>query len=229
MNNLLTVKNLAITYEGKQVVGGISFNVAEDDFLVIFGENGSGKSSLVKVLLGLKSPSEGEIVFAEGLNRWEIGYLPQTLAHQNDFPASAWEVVISGGLNKMGHRPFYGKKEKEAAKKNMELLSVYDLRNECFRNLSGGQKQRILLARALCAAGKLLLLDEPVAGLDNAAAADFYEAICKINSSGVAVIMVSHDIHASLSVAKHVLKLGHGNELFYGTPMDYEREEFTEK
>ncbi len=229
MNNLLTVKNVSITYEGKEVIGGVSFNVAQGDFLVIFGENGSGKSSLVKVLLGLKAPSKGEIAFAEDFNRWEIGYLPQTTAHQNDFPASAWEVVISGCLNQMGHRPFYGKKEKEAAKKNMELLSIYNLKNECFRNLSGGQKQRVLLARALCATGKLLLLDEPVAGLDNAAAADFYEAICKINSSGVAVVMVSHDIHTSLSVAKHVLKLGNGNELFYGTPIDYEREEFFEK
>ena len=129
MNNLLTVKNVSITYEGKEVIGGVSFNVAQGDFLVIFGENGSGKSSLVKVLLGLKAPSKGEIAFAEDFNRWEIGYLPQTTAHQNDFPASAWEVVISGCLNQMGHRPFYGKKEKEAAKKNMELLSIYNLKN----------------------------------------------------------------------------------------------------
>ena len=225
MKNLLTVNNLAISYEGKTILEKVSFDVSEGDFLVIFGENGSGKSSLVKVLLNLKAPYRGEVTFAEDLSKNEIGYLPQILPHQNDFPASAWEVVLSGCLNKTGLRPFYGKKEKEAAKKNMERLGVYDLKKQCFRNLSGGQKQRVLLARALCAAGKLLLLDEPVSGLDISATADFYEAICKINQSGVAVIMVSHDIHSSLSVAKHVLKLGHGGELFYGTPEEYELNE----
>lgn len=225
MENLLTVKNLAISYEGKRIIENVSFDVREGDFLVIFGENGSGKSSLVKVLLNLKAPLCGEVSFASDFNRNEIGYLPQILPSQNDFPASAWEVVISGCLNKMGHRPFYGKKEKAAAKKNMELLGVYNLRKECFRNLSGGQKQRVLLARALCATGRLLLLDEPVSGLDVSAVADFYELICKINSSGVAVIMVSHDIHTSLSVAKHVLKLGNGGELFFGTPEEYELKE----
>ena len=225
MENLLSVKDLAISYEGKKIIENVSFEVEEGDFLVIFGENGSGKSSLVKVLLNLKAPLEGEVSFMEGFNRNEIGYLPQLLPRQKDFPASAWEVVISGCLNKMGRRPFYGKKEKEAAKKNMELLGVYNLRKECFRSLSGGQMQRVLLARALCAAGRLLLLDEPVSGLDISATADFYEAICKINQSGVAVIMVSHDIHTSLSVAKHVLKLGRGGELFFGTPEEYELEE----
>lgn len=225
MKNLLSVKDLAISYEGKRIIENVSFEVEEGDFLVIFGENGSGKSSLVKVLLNLKAPLEGEVSFMEGFNRNEIGYLPQLLPRQKDFPASAWEVVISGCLNKMGRRPFYGKKEKEAAKKNMELLGVYNLRKECFRSLSGGQMQRVLLARALCAAGRLLLLDEPVSGLDISATADFYEAICKINQSGVAVIMVSHDIHTSLSVAKHVLKLGRGGELFFGTPEEYELEE----
>lgn len=225
MKNLLSVKDLAISYEGKKIIENVSFEVEEGDFLVIFGENGSGKSSLVKVLLNLKAPHEGEVSFMEGFNRNEIGYLPQLLPRQKDFPASAWEVVISGCLNKMGRRPFYGKKEKEAAKKNMELLGVYNLRKECFRSLSGGQMQRVLLARALCAAGRLLLLDEPVSGLDISATADFYESICKINQSGVAVIMVSHDIHTSLSVAKHVLKLGRGGELFFGTPEEYELEE----
>lgn len=228
MNDLLTVKNLAIAYDGKNVAENINFTVEEGDFLVIFGENGSGKSSLIKALLGLKAPSDGEIKFKDGLLMHDIGYLPQIAPSQNDFPASAWEVVLSGCLNKMGFKPFYGKKEKEAAKKNMELLSVYDLKNQCFRNLSGGQKQRVLLARAMCAAGRLLLLDEPVAGLDPASTADFYEIICKINSAGTAVIMVSHDVHSSLSVAKHVLNIGSKTALFFGTPAQYEETHLTE-
>jgi zinc transport system ATP-binding protein len=154
MNNILTVKDLSVTYSGKMVISDINFIVEDGDFLVIFGENGSGKSSLIKTLLGLKAPSDGKIIFGEGVKHSEIGYLPQMTAEQKDFPASAMEVVLSGCLNSMGLKPFYGKKEKALAKKNMELLSVYDLKNECFRTLSGGQKQRVLLARALCAAKK---------------------------------------------------------------------------
>ncbi len=221
MSDILTVKNLAVAYDGKKVIENINFNVCEGDFLVIFGENGSGKSSLMKALLSLKAPSFGEIKFRDGISMHEIGYLPQITPTQQDFPASAWEVVLSGCLNKMGLKPFYGKKEKERAKRNMQLLSVYDLKNECFRNLSGGQKQRVLLARALCAAGKLLLLDEPVAGLDVASTRDFYESIKAINQNGTAIIMVSHDIASSLSVAKHVLNIGNHTVLFFGTAQDY--------
>lgn len=222
MKDLLTVKNLSIAYDGKKVIENIDFSVKEGDFLVIFGENGSGKSSLVKALLGLKAPFKGEINFCDGLLMHDIGYLPQSVSTQYDFPASAWEVVLSGCINKMGFRPFYGKKEKETARKNMELLSIYDLKDECFRNLSGGQKQRVLLARALCAAKRLLLLDEPTSGLDPAATADFYEIICKINQTGTAIIMVSHDVHSSLSVAKNVLNIGSKKVLFFGTPAEYE-------
>lgn len=222
MKEILTVKNLTLSYEGKKVIENIDFCVQEGDFLVIFGENGSGKSSLIKALLALKAPSNGNITLLNGMKHCDIGYLPQTSPLQQNFPASVWEVVLSGCLNKMGLKPFYTKKEKEIAKKNMQLLSIYDLRKESFGNLSGGQKQRVLLARALCSATRLLLLDEPVAGLDPAAAADFYEIICKINDSGTAVIMVSHDVHSSLSVAKHVLHIGSKTALFFGTPKEYE-------
>ena len=221
MNNILTVNNLAVTYSGKMVISDINFTVEDGDFLVIFGENGSGKSSLVKALLGLKAPSDGKISFSDGVKHSEIGYLPQMTPEQKDFPASAMEVVLSGCLNSMGLKPFYGKKEKALAKKNMELLSVYDLKNECFRTLSGGQKQRVLLARALCAAKKMLILDEPVSGLDPVATKDFYEAITLINKTGVCIIMVSHDTDSALSVAKHVLDIGNHTVLFFGTSEDY--------
>ena len=221
MKNLITVKNLKVSYGTKKVVENISFNVEEGDFLVIFGENGSGKSSLVKVLLNLKEPSAGEINYHDGLKASQIGYLPQSINAGKDFPASAWEVVLSGCLNGMGLKPFYTKKEKETAKKNMQLLSVYDLKRECFKNLSGGQKQKILLARALCATDRLLLLDEPSSGLDPQAASEFYSAVKKINESGVCIIMVSHDTASSLSVAKHILDIGEHRLLYFGDAQNY--------
>ena len=225
MNNLITVNNLAISYDGRNIIENVSFNVESGDFLVIFGENGSGKSSLVKALLGLKAPSRGEIAFSHDLKQNEIGYLPQSQVIKKDFPASVWEVVLSGCLNKMGIRPFYTKKEKETARKNMELLSVYDLKNACFRNLSGGQIQRVLLARALCAAQKLIILDEPVSGLDQSSTKDFYDSIKKINQSGMAVIMISHDINKSLHLAKHILNLSGSDTYFYANAEDFRKEE----
>jgi len=218
---LLNVKKLCLSYDGKKILSDVSFCVKKGDFLVIFGENGSGKSSLIKAVLGLKQAKSGSIEYC-GINKHEIGYLPQASAVQHDFPASVYEVVLSGCLNKTGLRPFYTKKEKQLADENMKLLNIYDKKNEPFGNLSGGQKQRTLLARALCSAGKMILLDEPVTGLDPAAAADFYEMIDKINKSGIAVIMVSHDVHAALSIASHVLNIGNHGTLFYGTPGDYE-------
>lgn len=222
MTDIIKVKNLSVSYEGKKIIENISFNVEDGDFLVIFGENGSGKSSLIKAMLSLKEPSGGEIEFSGGLSPHEIGYLPQTSQAQRGFPASVREVVLSGCLNKMGKRAFYGKKEKALAEEKMELLDIHNLKNESFQNLSGGQMQRVLLARALCSAGRVLLLDEPTSGLDPSKTADFYELICRINAQGTAVIMVSHDVHSSLSVAKHVLHIGNHSALFYGTAHDYE-------
>lgn len=225
MKTLFEVKDVSIAYEGKKILEDISFSVFEGDFLVIFGENGSGKSSLVKTVLSLKEPLSGNIALSEGFNIFETGYLPQTTKFQADFPASAGEVVLSGFLNRMKNKPFYGKKEKEAADSNMELIGIKDLKKQSFKNLSGGQQQKVLLARALCAAEKLIVLDEPTAGLDPSSTADFYDMICKINQLGIAVIMVSHDVHSALSVSKHVLKLGSSGILFYGTPLEYEQKE----
>lgn len=222
MNDILRVKNLSVSYDGKKVIENINFTVSEGDFLVIFGENGSGKSSLIKAILSLKEPSGGEIEFLGGLHSFEIGYLPQTSQAHYGFPASVREVVLSGCVNKMGRRPFYSKKEKALADEKMKLLDVYDLRQESFGSLSGGQMQRVLLARALCSATKMLLLDEPTSGLDPSKTASFYEMICRINKQGTAVIMVSHDVHSALSVAKHVLHIGGHNALFFGTATEYE-------
>ncbi len=219
---LLTCQDLALGYEGKKVVEDLSFSVDPGDYLCIVGENGSGKSTLIKTLLKLMPPVKGQILTGDGLKQNEIGYLPQQTEVQKDFPASVKEVVLSGCLNRSGLGPFYNQAEKRLAFANMEKLGIANLAKRCYRELSGGQQQRVLLARALCATRKLLLLDEPVAGLDPKATADMYQLIEKINANdGITVIMISHDIAAAAKYASHILHIGHQKPLFCGKKADY--------
>lgn len=213
---MLEVKNLSIGYEGKIVADNINFKVNEGDYLCIVGENGAGKSTLVKTLLHLNKPISGEINFEEK----GIGYLPQQTVVQKDFPASVWEIALSGNLSQLEWKPFYTKKEKDNAKNNMEKMGILELSKKCYRNLSGGQQQRVLLARALCASDKILFLDEPVSGLDPKVAADFYTLTKELNKAGITIIMVSHDLHTVLDFASHVLHIGK-SEIFYGATKDY--------
>lgn len=217
---LIECKNLSLGYEGKPIVTGLDFKVSEGDYLYIIGENGSGKSTLMKALLGQKCVLGGDIIFDKSLSRKEIGYLPQQTVIQRDFPASVKEIVYSGCLNGCGLRPFYSAAQKKYAKEVMEKLGITELSNKCYRELSGGQQQRVLLARALCATKKLLILDEPVAGLDPVATQNFYNMIEEINKSGITVIMVSHDMNAASKYASHFLHICH-TPLFYGTKNDH--------
>lgn len=217
---LITTEKITLSYENIMVIKDMSFCVNSGDYLCIVGENGSGKSTLIKALLSLKKPVSGEICFGDGLKKSEIGYLPQQTAAQKDFPASVGEVVISGCLNSRGIRPFYSAKERAKAMENMMKLGIWDMRNRSYRELSGGQQQRVLLARALCATKKVLLLDEPVSGLDPMVTGEMYSMISGINKSGVTIIMVTHDMSAALEYATHILCL-RSNGWFYGT-----REEF---
>lgn len=217
----LICENVSLGYEGKAVTEGLGFEVNAGDYLCIVGENGAGKSTLIKALLGLKEPMSGRISFGDGLKQNEIGYLPQQTPVQKDFPASVWEIVLSGTLGKTGMRPFYSKKEKALARSQMEKLGITALADRCYRDLSGGQQQRVLLARALCAAEKLILLDEPVAGLDPKVTREMYELIYSLNKNdGITVIMVSHDIAAAVKYASHILHVSH-RPLFFGTKEDY--------
>jgi len=212
----LICKDLSAGYEGKAVVSNISFTVNAGDYLCIVGENGSGKSTLMKTLLRLKSPMSGKIETGDGLEVNEIGYLPQQTVIQKDFPASVREVVLSGCLNGCGLRPFYNRKEKKLAAENMEKLGITGLANRCYRELSGGQQQRTLLARALCATRKILLLDEPTAGLDPNATIEMYDLIEKLNQNGTSIIMISHDISNAVKYASHILHIGGQTMQFYG-------------
>lgn len=216
----LKCNDVSLGYEGKTIIEHLDFEVNTGDYLYIVGENGTGKSTLIKTLLGLREPLSGSIELGEGLKSSEIGYLPQQTVVQKDFPASVWEVVVSGNLNKAGFRPFYSKAEKENAETNMKKLSIEDLRKKCYRDLSGGQQQRVLLARALCATGKMLLLDEPVAGLDPKVTGEMYELIEQLNKEGITILMVSHDMAAAVQYATHILHIGQ-EPLFFGKKEDY--------
>ena len=222
---LIQCDGISIAYEGQTVVKDLSFQIEQGDYLCIVGENGSGKSTLIKSLLGLKQPFQGQILLGDGLKQNEIGYLPQQTVVQRDFPASVYEVVLSGRLNSRGWKPFYSAADKQAARENMELLGIRTMEHQCFRDLSGGQKQRVLLARALCATKKLLLLDEPVTGLDPLVTTEFYQLIERINKeSEIAVVMVSHDIESALQYASHILHLQESAR-FWGTTEAYRNSE----
>lgn len=218
----ITCKNLAIGYYGKVLLKDINFSVKSGDYLCIIGENGSGKSTLMKTLLNLQQPISGKILYGAGVKSDEIGYLPQQTVIQKDFPASVREIVLSGCQNRVGMRPFYNRSEKKCASEMMEKLQITNLENRCYRELSGGQQQRVLLARALCATKKMLLLDEPVSGLDPKVTEEMYRLIEKINCEDkITIIMISHDIKAAMNYASHILHIG--EEIFYGTRQEYER------
>ncbi len=223
--SLIKVDNITLSYENMTVIKNLSFSVSAGDYLCIVGENGSGKSTLVKSLLSLKKPVSGAVEFADGLRRNEIGYLPQQTGAQRDFPASVAEVVISGCLNSRGIRPFYSARDRKLAEENMELLGITALKKRSYRELSGGQQQRVLLARALCATRKLLLLDEPVSGLDPIITAEMYELISKINKTGTTIIMVTHDISSAIKYAAHILCLRDNRESFFGSVEEFFKSE----
>lgn len=215
-------QNLAIGYDGRMLLQNINFSVNEGDYLCIIGENGSGKSTLMRTLLHLQPPVSGKIMLGAGVKSDEIGYLPQQTVIQKDFPASVREIVLSGCQNRVGLRPFYNRSEKKRAGEMMEKLQITNLENRCYRELSGGQQQRVLLARALCATKKILLLDEPVSGLDPKVTEEMYRLIEKLNCEDkITIIMISHDMKASMDYASHILHIG--EKVFYGTKQEYER------
>ena len=218
---LIECENVSFSYENTEVVKNLNFQLNDGDYLCIVGENGSGKSTLIKGLLGLKQTSGGRIIRCEGLKAKGTGYLPQQTPAQKDFPASVFEVVLSGRLNSRGFRPFYSKQDKDTANENIKRLGIEELKNQSYRDLSGGPQQRVLLARALCASKQLLLLDEPVTGLDPIITDEMYRLIDDLNKNEkITIIMVSHDIGSSVKYASHILHLNYENS-FYGTKEEY--------
>lgn len=214
----IVCENASLGYDGKPIVTGLNFTVNAGDYLCIVGENGSGKSTLMKTILNLTPPLAGSI-YMEGLKPTQIGYLPQQTQVQRDFPASVLEIVLSGFQGQRGWRPFYTKEEKATASTNLKKLGLEGFERRCYRELSGGQQQRVLLARALCATQKCLLLDEPISGLDPKATAQMYEIIEQLHREGITIIMISHDVGVALADATHILHIG--KHLFFGTKESY--------
>ena len=217
-------KDLSVKYENQVLLEDISFSIEQGDYLCIVGENGSGKSTLVKTILGLENSKLGQIVFGEGLNKNEIGYLPQQTQAQKDFPASVYEVVLSGCLNSKGFSPFYSMKDKKLANEMIKSLGIENIKRKSFRELSGGQQQSLLLARALCATQKIIILDEPITGLDPTVTREMYSLIKEINKKGITIIMVSHDINFAVNNASKILHLKK-NIKFFGNTEDYANSE----
>ena len=216
----LICQDVTLGYDGHEIVSGLNFEVNAGDYLCIVGENGSGKSTLMRTILSLQSPMRGKVTTGDGLRRSEIGYLPQQTLVQRDFPASVWEIVLSGCQGRQGLRPFYTKADKQLALDNIRKMGIEPLMRRCYRELSGGQQQRVLLARALCATQKILLLDEPVSGLDPRVTTEMYELIASLNrDDGITIIMISHDLDAAMRYADHILHIG--KTVFFGTKEDY--------
>ena len=217
----ITCRDLSIGYDGRAIRNHINFSLHKGNYLCVIGENGSGKSTLMKTLLHLLPPVSGSVLLEDGLGSNEIGYLPQQTVIQKDFPASVREIVLSGCQNQCGIRPFYKKEEKRLSEEMMDKLQITHFRNRCYRELSGGQQQRVLLARALCATKKILLLDEPVSGLDPKVTEEMYRLIEQLNHvDQITIIMISHDIREAVKYASHVMYLG--EDIFYGTKQEYE-------
>ncbi len=215
----LLCENLSLGYNSKTIIENLNFSVNTGDYLCIVGENGSGKTTLMKTLLHLLKPLSGKITTGDGLLPDEIGYLPQQTEVQRDFPASVYEIVLSGCQSRCGRRPFYNRAEKKLAEENIKKMGIEALKKKCYRELSGGQQQRVLLARALCATQKMLLLDEPVSGLDPIVTKEMYTLIEQLHKDGITIIMISHDIDAAIKYATHILHIG--KNVFFGTTQEY--------
>jgi zinc transport system ATP-binding protein len=205
MQKLVEIKNLTATYNGLVALGHVNLSVFDNDFIGIIGPNGGGKTTLLKVILGLVKPSEGSINYnlAGGDKMFNIGYLPQQFSADNKFPISVEQVVLSGLLHKGNISGGHSGTDREKANEVLIKVGIPGLRNKAFGELSGGEAQRTLLARAIVSSPQLLLLDEPDTYVDQAFERELFSILKELNKK-MAILIVSHDAGMISSYVKTI-------------------------
>ena len=221
---LIKFENVQLGYVNKVICENVDLEIEDGDYITVFGENGSGKSTFLKTLVGIIPQLKGEIIYDKSIDPKAMGYLPQSINVRSDFPASAFEIVLSGCIKKIKARPFYSKQEKEYAKEVMKIFNIQRLAGRPFRELSGGQQQRVLLARAYCSMKKILVLDEPFTGLDPYSVKQLIATLDELNKQGITIIIVSHLVNAALECSKKIVQISKEN-IFVGTPEEYKKRE----
>lgn len=207
---IITAQHLTLAYGENAVITRANFCINQGEFVCVVGANGSGKSTLIRAMLGLIKPRFGHIIYGDEVDQSTIGYLPQEAKIDQFFPATVREIVLSGALGRMGHRPFYSRSDRTDADRALSRLGLAKLAGRSFASLSGGQKQKVLLARALVATSKLLILDEPSNNLDHASRQEFYRILQDLHADGLTIIMITHDLDADDLIGDHVLSIMSG-------------------
>lgn len=218
MPNIITAKNLTIAFGKNKVIDSANFTIADGDFVCVVGANGSGKSTLIKSILNIIKINRGKIIYGKDITNTTIGYLPQESKVDQNFPTTVFEIVLSGTLGRLKFRPFYRKADKELAEKALDTLKISHLKDKSFADLSGGQKQKVLLARALTATSKVLILDEPSNHLDHNSKTDFYDTLKEINQDlNITIIMITHDLDADDLIGNKILAIENGRVKIHST------------
>ena len=205
--DLINIKNLFFKYQKTEVLENVNLTIKDDDFLAIIGPNGGGKSTLLKLILGLLPLQSGTI--EKNIENNQVGYVPQNTNLNIDFPITALEVVLMGHISSKKRLFGYSKDEISCALESLTQVGMKDFANKKIGDLSGGQRQRVFIARALCSNPKIMLLDEPTASIDVQGQQEIYELLRELNKS-ICIVVVSHDLSILLNYAKNVAHVNRG-------------------
>ena len=232
---IVDMKHVSFRYGDVPVLDDVSFTITEGEYLGVIGPNGGGKTTLVKILLGLLKPTSGTVTvfgkdIAEFRDGFQIGYVPQRLAHADtQFPAIVREIVASGRTARVGLGRRFKQGDRDAIEKALRVAEVVHIEDRRMGRLSGGERQKVLIARALAGDPNVLILDEPTVGVDIASQEKFYAFLADLNQKhGITIVFVTHDIDVIAREARSVLCLNHGL-ICHGSPKDFIKEEYMER